>query len=74
MQIFVIEKDRTLTLEVSPNDTIDEVKRKLSVKVKEKPAAMSLIFAAKTLEHGILLDYSVYNDCTMRLCIKVIGG
>jgi hypothetical protein len=74
MQIFVREADRTIALEVNPDDTIDEVKRKLATKVAYQPGDMILQFAAKPLDRGTLLDYSVQKDCTLTLTIRVRGG
>ncbi|KAG7336965.1 ubiquitin family protein [Nitzschia inconspicua] len=76
MEVFVqILSGRCIALSVSPDDTIEEVSKKIKMKEGINPDQQMLLFNGLRLhEDAMVHDYNIYENSKLFLTIRGLGG
>ncbi len=70
MQIF-IKHNRTYTLEVEKETTIDELKQKIKDKLGLIPKSYFMVCSGKLIGSGNISDYKIEKDSTIYINLRL---
>lgn len=75
-QIFVKTlTGKTITLEITPETTIEEIKKKIEDREGVPAEEQRLIFAERQLQNcHLVADYDIKKDSTLHLVMNLCGG
>ena len=63
---------KTITADVEPTDTVEDLKQQVHVKTTISPVRQSLMFAGKQLKDGsTLADYNIQTMSTLHLNLRL---
>ena len=65
---------RKIVIMVNPYDTIDDIRMKIRMKEGISEDQQRLLFKGRQLEEGCLLDWDLYDTCTICLTLRLRGG
>ena len=65
---------RQFVIMVHPYDTIDDIRMKIRMKEGISEDQQRLLFKGRQLEDGILLDWDLYDSCSICLTLRLRGG
>lgn len=76
LQVFVKTlTGKTITLEISPQNSIEDVKSKIEQREGVPAEIQRLVFAEKQLDNGRFVgDYKIKKDSTIHLVLNLCGG
>jgi len=76
VQIFVRNLlGKTITIQISPDDTVETLKAKVEAKEDIPPSEQRLLYGGKQLENGRKLsDYNIQKESTLHLVLRLRGG